>query len=74
MQETTTSHDPRRALFVTGHVSAKTLARWALVRQIAELEEALADTHHSTDYAPAHFWSENTRKALADKRAALGAI
>ncbi len=54
-----------------GRVGAHTLARWALVRQIADLEEALADSYHCADRDPAFTWTEGTRSLLAEKRLAL---
>ena len=54
-----------------GRVGAHTLARWALVRQIADLEEALADSYHCADRDTAITWTEGTRSLLAEKRAAL---
>jgi len=57
-----------------GRVSAATLARWALVRQIAELEEMLADTYHPADDEADHLGLDSTRRALAHKRAVLRAM
>lgn len=54
-----------------GRVCAQTLARWALVRQIAELEEALSDSYHCADDDTGFTWTENARTLLAEKRAAL---
>lgn len=58
---------PRHA----GRVSATTLERWALVRQIAELEEVLADSYHNADVDSAFGWIAEARALLAEKRAAL---
>ncbi len=54
-----------------GRVSAHTLARWALVRQIADLEEALADSYHCADRDTAFTWIEGAHALLAEKRLAL---
>jgi hypothetical protein len=54
-----------------GRVSACTLERWALVRQIAELEEALADSYHIADVDSAFGWVAEAQALLAEKRAAL---
>lgn len=58
----------------SGRVSAQTLARWALVRQIAELEEALADSYHCADRDMPLLWIERTQQTLAAKRVALRVI
>ncbi len=47
--------------------------RWVLVRQIAALEEVLADSYHSADQETSLCWVESTRSLLAEKRAALQA-
>lgn len=57
-----------------GRVSAQTMARWALVRQIADLEEALADSYHCADGDMPHLWIEKARQTLAAKRAALRTV
>jgi hypothetical protein len=54
-----------------GRVGSHTLARWALVRQIAELEEALADSYHCADRDSTVTWIESAHALLAEKRVAL---
>jgi hypothetical protein len=65
------TRNDRTTLGEVGKVNAETLARWALVRQIAELEETLADVHHSDDPDPASVWIERAYALLAEKRTAL---
>ncbi|MGD9601623.1 MAG: hypothetical protein AB7O21_16075 [Gammaproteobacteria bacterium] len=65
------SHAARRTV---GRVSPDTLARWALVRQIAELEEMLADNACGMDGDVPHLWIEQARQTLAAKRAVLRMI
>ncbi len=55
----------------TGPVSPHTLERWALVREIAELEEILADNYRDSELIAQNAWICSARIALAAKRAAL---
>lgn len=64
--------DPRNRQ--AGRISASTLERWALVREIAELEEALADSFHRADRETACAWTEAVRRDVESKRAALQAL
>jgi hypothetical protein len=71
MQAITTQTEYSPMFRPVGRVGAHTLARWALVRQIADLEEALADSYHCADQDIAFTWTEGTRSLLAEKRLAL---
>jgi len=65
---------PNTARRTVGRVSPDTLARWALVRQIAELEEMLADSACGIDRDVPYLWVEQARRTLAAKRAVLRMI
>jgi hypothetical protein len=59
---------------IAGQISADTLERWALVRQIAELEEVLADNYTCRADDSGHAWMEQTRLLIAEKRSTLARI
>ena len=71
MQVITTQPEYSPMFRTAGRVGAHTLARWALVRQIADLEEALADSYHCADRDTAFTWAEDAHALLAEKRLAL---
>ena len=62
---------PRVRSYLPGRVSQETLARWAAVRQIAELEEALQDSFHSADAVAIFSWAERARAELSTQREKL---
>ncbi|MBI2799212.1 MAG: hypothetical protein HYX63_02830 [Gammaproteobacteria bacterium] len=71
MPDTTIETDLRPTNFAQGRVSTQTLARWSMVRQIAELEDALEDSYHRADHEAVYAWAERARAVLARKREEL---
>ena len=64
--------DTRRVRsYPPGRVFHEALARWAAVRQIAELEEALQDSFHSADPVAILSWAERARAELCAQREEL---
>ena len=71
MSEGNITDTPRVRSYPPGRVSPETLARWAAVRQIAELEEALQDSFHSADAVAIFSWAERARAELSAQREKL---
>lgn len=71
MSEGIVTNEGRPASYAQGRVSHETLARWATVRRIAELEEALQDSFHSADRLAVFTWAERARAQLVAQREEL---